>query len=300
MELGYDFSFISDQKCEKNKIPEKYLPESGAGLFAQFGFVPDVVQEGTPFFSMNFRGESILPKSMPFSVFKNIIDRAYSTSRKILTPVSLMRRRRSTFDFAITQPQFSSLIITVDRPLIEKQNLRRGTHPIDIEDINMEIFSMRNEFFQNLSGLIGELEKGDISKAFAKEHYSLLDQIINISPSGKNNIDSVEITAGIDGVVKQAALNERAGIRVHQAHDSVQHEKITDKGVIVEINSPSRTFVLSSIRGKQVTCEASDFFDELQGENNFLIGKKLIVRGHLTKRSRRDYLKIEEMPQFDD
>lgn len=300
VELGSDFSVLAYEECEKNRIPEDYLPDPGAGLFAQFGIVPDMLQESKAFFSMNFRGDALASERIPFSVFKNIIDNAYNTSKKILTPQNLMSARSSTFDFAITQPQFGSLIITVDKPILEEKKLKRLLNHLNIEDVKMEIFRRRNEFFQGFIELIKELEKGDLSKEFAEENYFLLDQIITISPSGKNSINSVELAAGIDGKTEQAALNERTGIRVHQAHELVQHEKITDKGVIVEINSPSKTFVLSSIRGRQVTCQASDFFDELQKNENFQIGRKFIVRGYLTKRHRRDLLKVEVLPHFVD
>lgn len=286
--------------CDQEDFPEKLMPARNVPLFASMQQAPDSLEEANAYFSIAFRGERLANKSIPFNLLKSLIDDSYEAARRLLSPAFMAGAKSATFDFP-ARAVAGSLILALDEPRINDLYLRRRTAdaPLSVEDAQASFVKQRDLFFEETAELVEKANTGQLSDSLAEERFALLDNLQQIIPSDQSRIDSVVFSAREGDSVLSVAVNERAGTIMHRAFKRIEKQAVTDVGRVEIVNSPSKTFVYRSSRGKQVTCSIPpDIFKALEASGKLQIGAIVRVKGHLTKRPQRDQMTSEGQPEI--
>ncbi|MGO3934822.1 hypothetical protein [Rhodopseudomonas pseudopalustris] len=286
--------------CDQDDFPEKLMPARNVPLYASMEQAPDSLEEANAYFSIAFRGERLANKSIPFNLLKSLIDDSYEAARRLLSPAFMAGAKSATFDFPARAIP-GSLILALDEPRINDALLRRRTaeSPLSVEDAQASFIEQRDLFFQETAELVAKANSGQLSDSLAEERFALLDNLQQIIPSDQNRIESVVFSAREGNSVLSVAVNERAGTTMHRAFKRIEKKAVTDVGRVEIVNSPSKTFVYRSSRGKQVTCYVSpEEFQTLEESGKLQIGALVRVKGHLAKRPQRDQMTSEGQPDI--
>jgi hypothetical protein len=285
--------------CGQDEFPEKLLPYRNAPLFSYFGPAPDSLEEANAYFSIAFAGQELAKKSIPFNLLKSLIDQSYEAARRVLSPVFMAGAKSATFDFPARAIP-GSLILTLDEPLINNVRLRQRTldAPVSLEEAQASFAKQRASFFEEAQELVAAANAGNVSDALAEERFGLLDNLQHIIPSDEARIEHVVFSARSAQGVLSVAVDERAGTKLHRAFKRIERQSVTEIGRVEIVNSPSRTFVYRSSRGKQVTCTIpAEAFTLLEAEGRLRNGSIVKVKGHLRKRQQRDEMVADAVPE---
>jgi hypothetical protein len=285
--------------CREDEFPEKLFPYRNVPLFSYMDPAPDSLEEANAYFSIAFTGEELSKKSIPFSLLKSLIDDSYEAARRVLSPVFMAGAKSGTFDFPARAIP-GSLILTLDAPLISNVRLRQRTAdaPLSIEEAQVSFAEQRATFFEEARELVAAANSGNVSDALAEERFALLDNLQHIIPSDQTRIDNVVFSARSAEGVLSVGVNERAGTKLHRAFKRIERRSVTDIGRVEIVNSPSKTFVYRSSRGKQVTCTIPyDAFIRLEADGLLRNGSIVRVKGHLRKRPQRDEMVSDTVPE---
>jgi hypothetical protein len=283
-------------KLEISDIGEDMLPDNGLALAPLTSPAADFIEQALSFFSTRFTGENLTESSVPFVRFKQIVDAAYDSFRRIFpAPVLENRSLARSLDFGLLQPKFSSLIIAIDRPSIDKTDAKKYIHgQIDEKKFHLAFEKNRTDFFDRMGELLTEAKKGEIKKAYAVEHFYTLDQVNNIVPTTANSIDRVEFRAQAPSL-NPVSIDDQLGDKFRQAHKIAERAPRQMTGVVVDINDASGTLVIRGEDARQITC----IFERSEYENlSVSTGDKIRVRGIFTRRKRRDLILINAPPQI--
>lgn len=302
-QTGFDLSIRRLWHVDQVDLPSDMLPEAGAGLRVHHGKVVDTLEQSSAFFSLRFAGESLKAGRMAFSVFKGLVDESYALVRTAFAPPSIANRH-SLFDFDITEPAFSSLVIAVQEPTVDEAGLRRATRrglvndaSISIDAVQTEMNARRQKFFEGVEEIIHITSKGLMTHQQAVHHFFTLDQINEVVPTEKNTLSSVEFSANSRGFSGSISVDDKLGERLRDAHRLAEFETITETGSVVEQNGESNTFILKNNIGRQVTCQLNaEIFKRLSESGDLSFGTRLSVSGKIRKRKRRDYISVEGAP----
>ncbi|MGC2779304.1 MAG: hypothetical protein WA418_27075 [Bradyrhizobium sp.] len=295
-----DFTVKRYWACRQEDFPEKLLPKHNVALFSYMDQAPDSLEEANSYFSIAFAGDELTKKSIPFSLLKSLIDDSYEAARRLLSPVFMVGAKSGTFDFP-AQAVPGSLILILEEPLINNARLRQRTAdaPVSVEDAQASFEKQRDTFFDETKELVAAAEAGNVSDALAERRFALLDNLQQIIPSDQSRIDRVMFSARSAGGILSVSVNERAGTTLHRAFKRIERQAVTDVGRVEIVNSPSKTFVYRSSRGKQVTCTIPpDVFQRLEENGQLRIGAIVRVKGHLTKRPQRDLMSSDMDPEL--
>ncbi|MCP1766325.1 hypothetical protein [Bradyrhizobium japonicum] len=285
--------------CRQEDFPEKLLPQRNVPLFAYMEHAPDSLEEANAYFSIAFTGDQISKKSIPFFMLKALIDNSYEAARRLLSPVFMAGAKSGTFDFP-ARAVAGSLIVSLDPPLINNARLRQRTaDAVSLEEAQVSFTEQRSTFFEEAKELVAAANSGNVSDSLAEERFALLDNIQHIIPSDQNLLNAVVFSArGAHGVLS-VVVNEQTGTKLHRAFKRIERQAVTDFGRVEIVNSPSKTFVYRSSRGKQVTCIIpAESFVRLEENGDLRNGSLVKVRGHLRKRPQRDEMVCELAPEF--
>jgi hypothetical protein len=281
-----------------NDVPQSVLPIFGLALAPTKASVADILEQAIAFFSARFTGENLSQASIPFIRFKMLIDAAYDSFRKIFpAPVYEARSLNRSLDFDLLQPKFSSLIIAIDRPRIDENDVRKymKTPPIDYSVFVQEFEKNRQDFFERIGELVSEAEKGEIKKSYAIQHFITLDQVNEIVPTTSNELDRVEFRSHAPSL-RPVAIDDKLGDKFREAHRIAELAPRRITGVVVEINDDSATFVIrEESSARQVTCV---FERNIYEDISMSLGDRVQVRGDFTQRKRRDKIIVESAPQI--
>jgi hypothetical protein len=283
-------------KVDVNDLGEDILPDNGLALSALKSPAADFVEQALSFFSARFTGENLTEASIPFVRFKQIIDAAYDSFKKIFpAPVLENRSLSRSLDFGLLQPKFSSLIIAIDMPSIDAADVKRYLpSQINMASFDHAFEKNRKDFFDRMGELLTEAKKGEIKKAYAVEHFFTLDQVNNIVPTSANSIDQVEFRSTAPAL-SPVSIDDRLGDKFRQAHKIAERAPRQMTGVVVDINDASGTLVIRDEGARQITC----IFERSEYENlSISTGDKIRVRGIFTRRKRRDLILINSTPQI--
>jgi hypothetical protein len=285
-------------KVEPNDIPRSVLPSFGLALTPTKASVADILEQAIAFFSARFTGENLSRTSIPFIRFKMLIDAAYDSFRKIFpAPFYGNRSLNRSLGFDILQPKFSSLIIAIDQPRIDDNDVRKyvETPPVDYSMFAQAFEKNRQDFFDRMAELVSEAEKGDIKKSYAVEHFVTLDQVNEIVPTSSNELDRVEFRSHTP-FLKPVEIDDRLGDKFREAYRIAELEPRNLTGVVVEINDLSSTFVIRDESGRQTTCVLGPYINDIS--HGLSLGDRVSVRGDFTRRSRRDKVIIDTTPRL--
>jgi hypothetical protein len=282
-------------KVAPTDINEDFWPEQGIAVSPLETPAADFVEQAISFFSTRFTGSGLAETRIPFMRFKTLIDAAYDSFRKIFpAPVLQDRSIGRSLDFNLLQPKFSSLIVAIDRPSINESDVRKYVKSIPN---NWNVFEdgfdkNRQDFFYRMGELVTEAEKGDIRKSYAIEHFITLDQVNEIVPTTKNELDCVEFRSQTPSL-KPILLNDRLGSKFRLAHRIAEREPRQVTGAIVDINEAAGTMVIRDSSARQITC----IFDRADYNSlNVSMGDRIRVRGNFVQRKRRDKIIVTSTP----
>jgi hypothetical protein len=273
-------------------LPSDFLPEAGLGLYPQNTPVADTIEQASSFFSVKFSGEGLTNKGMPFGIFKGLVDDAYEALKKIFpAPVVNAKSLGRNFDFDILQPRFSSLIIAIREPTVHVESLKADVRKdLDLQAVQKGLQDSRREFFENMSEIVSEAQKGEIKESFASQHFYTLDQVSQILPTETNSIDRVEFRSEAASITQALSIDDRLGVRMRAAHRMAEASEREMTGTVVEINAESATLVIKNAHSRQTTCVFNrEAFDKL----SISVGSRLLISGEFRRRSRRDLIVVQ-------
>lgn len=286
-------------RANRNEIPESYLPEPGVGLFSSFGVVPDTLEQATAFFAVKFTGGMLTDRSMPFRTFKSLVDSAYDSLFKLLSPTAIGVRLSDIFDFEVLQPKFSSLVIAVNNPTINEPSSRRNSLLLDIQSMETEVEENRSQFFDLADSMLRQAQGGEINSDFASDNFRILDALSSVVPGEDGRFERVEFNATTRNGRRSVSVDGNLGEKIKRARRLAETETVSKVGVIVEVNSESSTFVMKSSGDRQTTCALEkEVFYRLQHADMLRVGNKISVRGEFKRRSRRDFMQVKAEPIF--
>lgn len=288
----------------RSDIPEDFLPEPEIGLFEHFGRVPDVVTSSDTFLSVKFAGSQLSEEGLPFTTFKELVDGVYNIANKIFRPNYISGPKSSNvFDFQIAQPQFSSLLLTIMEPVIDVGGIRRRikseSNTVE-QDILDYISAGRDNFITKVGALNQIAERSsDGLVEFIVENSQFAAALMQISPTLKSVFSSVEFTACTTSGHKVVRIDRQQGERIRLAHEAAGIRNVTIRGIIIEVNSPRRTFIFRTSGEREVTCAMPyDIYDHLERNGEIVVGAEVRVRGDFSRRVRRDYIWTHVSPEF--
>lgn len=302
VELRKNFAVFKYWTCSKDELPEDFLPNKNLALFAHLGRAPDTLMQSSAFFSMAFQGEKMKKAGMPFSRFKGLVDAAHDASRKVLTPLYLSRTRTKTFDYSLQEPSFSSLVLSIRRPIINEAAAIRRMPPDYSSGLNsvQEHFSeQRDVFLEEVSEVVKEADAGGVTDSLVQERYFLLEAIQALIPNEENDLSSVDFTGAGETNVRTVGIGSRSGNRITRAFRKADGMSKEISGRIEIINSASNYFVLLTPGNRQINCSLDPAsYKRLEKNHLFRNGSFISVKGDLYRRPRRDWLRVEGEPRL--
>ncbi|MBY5826327.1 MULTISPECIES: hypothetical protein [Rhizobium] len=284
-----------------DEMPADLLPEYGRSIVSGAGPVPDTIEQVNSYFSVRFSGEKLARKSMLFSTFKNLVDKVYDSSRKLIAPAALQNTKSATFDFRLLEPAFGSLILNIESPSLKLGNVRKHLKRPDLERDTMEGFfdKSREDFFVEVDQLLKDTEVDGRIREAAERHMELLTNLQDLIPHEDSEFSKVEFNASLPNGHKSIVVDEDAGERLKKAYISMIGKRRTTSGVITIINSKRRTFVVETAGGREVTCGVdAEPFETLLLNAEFRGGSRIEVTGAFYRRSKRDYIVVDGQPSL--
>jgi hypothetical protein len=275
------------------EIPAEYLPRAGVGLTVDAQSAADTIEQVDTFFSVKFTGATLRRGVMPLSTLKGLVDGVYDSVRKIFpAPVVDRKSLKNFYDFEVLQPKFASLVIAIERPLLDWQGLDKDVRDkIEADALSKSFDDYRDVFFSSVNEIISEARKGEIKRGFAVEHFLTLEQISGVVPTEAREIETVEFRASAAEKSKAIRIDDKLGERIRVAHRLAERSSRTITGTVIEINSVSSTFVIFAENiQRQVTCVLSA--EEFR-RSSVRLKERVSVFGKYTKRTRRDRVDVE-------
>jgi hypothetical protein len=297
------YQTIRTWSVPRHELPRDFLPEPKAGLFEHHGSTSDVILHSDEFISVKFTGASLSEDGISLKTFKDIVDGVYTAVHKLFTPAVLAGSRKSSaFEFSISQPQFASLLLTVKDPVIDIEAVRRRTEATSNQiekDMRDDISVGREEFFDRTSDIVQRAESGEKIEGIISENISLIDILAQLLPSSDSDFSTVEFNADTPSGPRRVSISAPTGERIREAHAAALTQTRTLRGIIVEINSDRRTFVLRDAGERQTTCALPyEMYDDLESAGEIRIHRRVSVHGDFSRRVRRDYLTLKRDPEF--
>jgi hypothetical protein len=295
-----DLNVIKAWEVAEADLPPKFLPKRGLGLFAAAGrSLPDSLQQADAFFSVKFAGAGLTTSVIKFSRFKTLVDNVYESVKKILPPLVVEGRALSRdVDYDIFPPKLASLVISIKEPIVNVAKIQgrsRSKVNLNPADFTEHFLTSRDDFILRMNDVVAHAEKGDLRKGYAAENFDTLDQISDIMPSSHSSFDKVEFRAASAGS-NMVRVESRVGERIRLAHKIAEADKKIVTGVVIEVNRESATFVLKNRLQRQITCVLSrEFYDQTEP----MIGATVRLRGDFIKRTRRDKIIVDGLPEID-
>ncbi len=303
IKADHDFEVQLYQSHDYSSILQ-YLPPKGVGLSAQFGVVPDSMEQAESLLAFKFVGQSMTEESMPLSVFKELVDNVSALVRHTLLPKALQKGRNNRFfDVQIGPPRFASLVVGIKEFNFDAEGLRefKNTKNLVTESLQQESSQLGEELWKSIVETSALADKGELELEQARLHKDVLDYIANLVPSSDNDLDRLEVSYhGIEGT-KVITIDEVSGDRIIQAGqlDGIELKSII--GEVVEINGDARTFIIKNDLDRQTTVAPKwRVFQELEANDALRRGVWMKIKGPYQKRTRRDRMVMDEYPEIID
>jgi hypothetical protein len=284
---------------DQSSIPEDLMPDAGVAISSIYAQAPDDVIQSQAFFSLHFDGSTLHSDRIMFSRMKAIIDGAYEFCRRRFLPMAISSKQ-ALLQMPIYQPKLGSLILSLDKPLIDESAIKRrkDTKDLDVNSLNDTVEYNREELFSSSPELIELAKRGEISQSYISSHFTLISQLNEIVPSKENEIDIVHLTGNFGNIAKILTFEEKVGKRIKEAYKIAQRVPQNFIGRVCEFNGPSNTLIIETAGGRQITCSLTKLdFEELDRNNGLKRGARLSVTGNFAQRKRRDFLDVSIAPR---
>lgn len=298
-----DFDLNVQRYDEKSESEVRaILPKPGVPLQSAFQTAADSINQTDALFAFKFYGAELSDEGMPFSTFKSIVDNVYNIVRTALTPASLSNGRDSRFmDFPVRQPDFASLLIAIDNPVLDATQLRSRdrTRNLDPVTVVREAQERGRSFADQVERTVDLAASGQLSNQFASEHFLFLQQIVDILPASDSDVSKLQFSSNFLDEKIFVEVDAAIGDRIRESFHIAERRNIRIRGNVTAVLSRSKTIRLETEYNREVTCVLeSEVFDILVADSRLKIGVKIDLRGMYTSRTNRDLMKVEGMPIF--
>lgn len=290
-----DFDFVVRRYQEQSyREYEPLLPQNGVALYAKYGEVPDTIEQAEAFLSFKFESDLMTSLSMPLSVLKGRIDAVSEVVRDALLPERLAFGRKARFfDVDVAPLRFNSLLIAIKDPQIDELGLltSKETAGFTAESLITDSEDRGAHFLAELDAAAALARKDTLTRDQADLHFELLDSIVGIIPTTKNDITRLQVGFRTDNGTKLVSIDKRTGDRLLAARKSIEAPIRDIVGAIIELNDDARTFIMKDAGGRQTTINPLfDRYQDMEERKLLRIGQRLKVTGKLWERTRRDYM----------
>ncbi|MDE3811642.1 hypothetical protein I7I49_15305 [Sinorhizobium meliloti] len=280
----------------REEVPKRFFAKPGLGLYHWHGIVPDSLEQSYALLAIKFKGSDLTEAGIPLGKLKSLVDKSFSTVRKLLTPTQLINTRSSTFDVEVAPPKLASLVIAVKEPVINMRAVRRipALNKYSKNDIELAVKARGEEFAKKLLEIQYLSKHHAMDDAYAEENFAYLDILSEILPDEDGFVSSVEFnTTGSDGLATVVFDRDDAG-SIRDSVKAVEGREITEHGIVNGLITSSRTVRLRSVRGKDVTCVfASELYEHLLADPNFRVKGPISLTGRLTRRKKIDLMDVK-------
>lgn len=118
-------------------------------------------------------------------------------------------------------------------------------------------------------------------------------------PSETNRVSELAIASNVDGTRSTVVISTDVGEKILRARKLAEAEEITDRGVVIQVNSKRNAIVLQSVRGKEVKCTLDDeMFRNFRAEGLLDNGARIRVTRPFSRRARRDLMRVKSLSQM--
>lgn len=295
---------LNIRRYEQKKISQlaALLPSNGVPLYAKYKTVPDSMDQATSPLAFKFFGDELKDGLMPLDLFKNLVTNVYDVVRRSFVPPSLsVAKVADSLAFPMRQPVLASLLIAIDHPSIDVSRLRRrdNTKFLDPNQVLAEAKALGVRFLESVERSVDVAMSGKITKTFARDNFSLLDNINDIVPGEYGDISKLQVSSYLGDRNIFFELDREAGEKLRHAYKEVRDSPIVIDGVIVGMIEKSRSVILRSNVGREVTCYfVRSIYDDLLARGELVIGRRLLVSGSFQARDYRDLIKVDGPPKL--
>lgn len=297
MELNFRREVLRFEKFAASVV-YNLLPKPGIAISSDFGKAPDTLEQATSDFSFRFFGNKILHGTMPFSVFKSITDEVYGIVRKAFTP-EVISSHPSLLSFPIRAPSFTSLLISLDAPKLDREKVKTTKDFTDrqVLELEREVEARGAAFFKRLESLITNVSEQKVNSTHLPDEFDLIQSIVQIMPGEGGPISRLEVTTNRYSAREVIEIDERSGDSVREYFNSVKRSVVRVSGTIIGIAKKRHTIILQGDLGREVTCAIDQaIFVQMLAADELKIGQRVLLEGAYTKRTRRDYIAVNGHP----
>ena len=281
-------------KVQRSELPDRFLPKSGRALYHWLGSAPDSVVQAEGLLSLKFRGPELSDAGMPLGKLKALIDQSYTSMRRLLTPISLLNSRGSTFDIEVAPVKFASLLVSARSPVLNAASILRRDPAADVDKIEGEFYEKANVLSKKLQEYSEVRGTNQFNERYATENLHFLLSILDLLPDEGGFLSSTEINARGSNGVSIVSFDKDQASEVREIISIATDKTVEEVGLVGGFIQKSQTVRLRSARGKEVTCWfRSGDFDALTEEPGFRKGARIKLSGKLTIRPRIDYMRVE-------
>ncbi len=282
-------------RVDHARVPPAYFPKPGVGLYHWHGVVPDSVMQAESLLSLKFRGPSLKHSGMPLGKLKALVDQSHKSIRNLLTPLSLLNTRSSTFDVEVAPLRFASLVISARKPVLNNAAIRRNRPDVDLTTIEGEFFQRSTEISKKLGELASIRGTPSFDKQYATENFSFLNAVADLLPHEDGFLSSTEINAQGANGVEVLRFDKDEASQLRGAIDEASKSTVAEVGTIGGYIEKSQTVRLRSLRGKEVTCHFRvGEYERLTNDARFRKGASIKMFGELTIRPKVDYMNVRD------
>lgn len=277
-----------------NRFNQLLLPDPGAALSLEVDGVADTIDQAKSYFSIRLSGGTLDRESMAFHQFKKMVDNAYVVARKLLAPAEVKSSKSQVYDFQITEPEFGSLIINIERPQLPRQEIVSNYFKGDAvsQDKLGEVFwETKGKTLNNLQELKNALDLGELDDAAVSNYALLIRDMSSIFPDRRDAFSDIEFSGEVDGSWRTMKFDGDDTAKLKEAHRKFFEKPQFVTGVISIINEGTLNVVIKVLGTNEVRCNFSaEDFAEMKAMEHFQTGNMLRAHGIIFSRSRRDIM----------
>lgn len=286
---------IAYWRVEHARVPPEFFPKPGTGLYHWHGSVPDSVMQAESLLSLKFKGPALKHSGMPLGKLKALVDQSHRSIRNLLTPLSLLNTKSSTFDVEVAPLRFASLVISARKPVLNNAAIKRNRPDVDLTKVEGEFFQRSADISKKLGELARIRGTASFDRQYATDNFSFLSAIADLLPDEDGFLSSTEINAQGANGMEILRFDKSEASQLRGAIDEASQNTVTEVGTIGGYIEKSQTVRLRSLRGKEVTCHFRvGEYERLTNDAGFRKGASIKIFGKLTIRPKVDYMNVED------
>lgn len=280
-----------------DRFDQSLLPDPGAALSLEVDGVADTVDQAKSYFSIRLSGGTLNHDRMAFHQFKKMVDNAYVVARKLLAPAEVKSSKSQVYDFQITEPEFGSLIINIERPKLPRQEIVSSYFKGDAvsqDDLRKAFWETKGKTLNNLQELKNSLDLGQLDDGAVSNFALLIRDISPLFPDRRDAFSDIEFSGEVDGSWRTLKFDSDDTEELKEAHRKFFEKPQFVTGVISIINEGTLNVVIKVLGTNEVRCNFSaEDFAEMKAMEHFQTGNMLRAHGTIFSRSRRDIMNCD-------